>query len=64
MHYYNCATGQIAQMNSQKADKDGNVWVQIDGKCPEKKDYEKFIKEFNSIGQIKYHPKDVDENLE
>lgn len=49
MHYYNCATGQIAQMNSQKADKDGNVWVQIDGGVPQMVNWEEFLTEFNSI---------------
>ena len=34
MIYYNPTTNQTAQVNSDKADKDGKVWVQIDGAMP------------------------------
>lgn len=44
--YYNPATGQTAIVNSDKADKDGNVWVEIDGGLPQKVNWERFVKEF------------------
>lgn len=47
--YYNPKTHQTAKVNSDKADKDGNVWVQIDGGFPKQVNWDNFLKEFNSI---------------
>lgn len=47
--YYNLTTNQTAKVNSTQADKDGNVWVQIDGGEPKMVNWETFLKEFNSI---------------
>ena len=44
--YYNPKTGETAKVNSQKADKDGSVWVEINGGIPEKENWKKFISEF------------------
>lgn len=35
--YYNPTTGDTAKVNSDKADKNGDVWVEINGGMPEKK---------------------------
>ena len=51
--YHNPTTNQTAQVNSDKADKDGNVWVEIDGAMPQIVNWEKFLTEFNSIGNQK-----------
>lgn len=48
--YYNPITHQTATINSDKADKDGNVWVEIDGALPIKINYEQFIKAFKGMG--------------
>ena len=48
--YYNPTTHQTATCNSDKADKDGNVWVEIDGALPTKIKYEQFIKAFKGMG--------------
>lgn len=48
--YYNPTTHQTAIINSDKADKDGNVWVEIDGALPIKINYEQFIKTFKEMG--------------
>lgn len=48
--YYNPTTHQTATCNSDKADKDGNVWVEIDGQLPQKANYEQFIKAFKGMG--------------
>ena len=53
--YYNHATGQTAKVNSDKADKDGNVWVEIDGGLPELFNWERFVKEF-ILANIKDEP--------
>ena len=53
--YYNPTTGQTAQVNSDKADKDGNVWVEIDGRLPQKVNWERFVKEF-ILANIKDEP--------
>ena len=53
--YYNTTTGDTAKVNSEKADKDGNVWVEIDGRVPEKRNWEEFIKEF-SLASVKIEP--------
>lgn len=47
--YYNPTTNQTAKVNSTKADKDGNVWVQIDGGMPQMVNWEVFLREFNSL---------------
>ena len=47
--YYNLTTNQTAQVNSEKADKDGNVWVEIDGAMPRLMNWQEFIRDFNSI---------------
>ncbi len=47
--YYDPATRQTATCNSDKADKDGNVWVEINGGMPQKKNWSKFIAEFKVI---------------
>lgn len=47
--YHNPTTHQTAKVNSDKADKDGNVWVQIDGGMPKLVNWEVFLREFNSI---------------
>lgn len=47
--YYNPATNQTAKVNSTQADKDGNVWVEIDGGFPKQVNWDNFLKEFNSI---------------
>lgn len=44
--YYNPTTGDTAKVNSDKADKDGNVWVEIDEGLPQKVNWERFVKEF------------------
>lgn len=44
--------GQIAKVISDKADADGNVWVEIDGQIPVKINWEEFLKRF-SLGAIK-----------
>lgn len=38
-------TGQVVQVNSVKADKDGMIWLEKDGKT-EKISYEKFVKDY------------------
>ena len=48
--YYNPTTHQTATCNSDKADKDGNVLVEIDGQLPIKINYEQFIKTFKEMG--------------
>ena len=48
--YYNPTTNQTATCNSDKADKDGNVWVEIDGALPIKINYEQFIRAFKEMG--------------
>ena len=48
--YYNPTTHQTATINSDKADKDGNVWVEIDSALPTKINYEQFIKAFREMG--------------
>ena len=50
--YYNPMTGQTAKVNSDKADKDGNVWVKIGDESPIKINWEEFLKRF-SLGVIK-----------
>lgn len=47
--YYNPTTNQTAKVNSNKADKDGNVWVQIDGGMPKLVNWDEFLRGFNSI---------------
>lgn len=47
--YYNPTTGDTAKVNSKQADKDGNVWVEINGGMPEKRNWKKFISEFKVI---------------
>lgn len=47
--YHNPETDETAKINSEKADKDGNVWVQIDGDTPKLMNYNKFIKNFNRM---------------
>lgn len=47
--YYNPATNQTAKVNSTQADKDGNVWVQIDGGMPKLMNWNEFLKAFNGI---------------
>ena len=42
--YYNEQNNQLAKVNSSKADKDGNIWVEIDGKAPVPMNYDDFIK--------------------
>lgn len=49
MKYYNPETEQTARVNSEKADKDGNVWVEIDGGMPKLVNWDEFLKAFNSI---------------
>lgn len=44
--YYNPTTGDTAKVNSDKADKDGNVWVEINGGMPEKRNWSDFIEKF------------------
>mgnify|MGYP000874012975 CR=1 FL=1 len=41
--------GKIAKVLSDKADINGDVWVEIDGQMPVKINWEEFLKEFNSI---------------
>lgn len=53
--YYNFETGQTAIVNGDKADKDGNVWVEIDGGLPQKVNWERFVKEF-ILANIKDEP--------
>lgn len=50
LRYYNPNTNQTATVNSDKADADGNVWVEIDGQMPVKINWEEFLKEFNGLG--------------
>ncbi|MDO4440553.1 MAG: hypothetical protein Q4B81_00030 [Moraxella sp.] len=45
--YYNPKTGQTDRVN--KADKDGNVWVEIDGGMPVKMNWHEFLIEFNTL---------------
>lgn len=47
--YYNPTTGDTAKVNSDKADKNGDVWVEIDGGMPKKENWAKFISEFKEI---------------
>ena len=47
--YYNPTTGDTAKVNSDKADKDGNVWVEINGGMPKKENWAKFISEFKEM---------------
>lgn len=47
--YHNPTTNQTAKVNSTQADKDGNVWVQIDGGMPQMVNWGEFLREFNSI---------------
>lgn len=47
--YYNPKTGQTARVNSQQADNDGNVWVEIDGGMPVKMSWHEFLREFSSL---------------
>lgn len=47
--YYNPKTGQTAKVNSDKADKDGNVWVEIDGGMPVKMNWHEFLRKFSSL---------------
>lgn len=47
--YYNEQNNQLAKVNSSKADKDGNIWVEIDGKAPVLMNYDDFIKNFRSM---------------
>lgn len=49
MTYYNPTTNQTAKVNSTQADKDGNVWVQIDGGMPQMVNWDEFLKAFNSL---------------
>ena len=49
LRYYNPNTNQTATVNSDKADADGNVWVEIDGQMPVKINWEEFLKEFNGL---------------
>lgn len=51
--YHNPTTGDTAIINSDKADKDGNIWVEIDGKLPEPVNYDEFIHQFTIIGELK-----------
>lgn len=44
--YYNPTTGDTAKVNSDKADKDGDVWIEINGGMPKKENWTKFISEF------------------
>lgn len=53
--YYNPMTEQTAKVNSDKADKDGNVWVEIDEGLPQKVNWERFVKEF-ILANIKDEP--------
>lgn len=48
-YYYNPKTGQTAKVNSDKADKDGKVWVEIDGAMPVKMDWREFLRRFSSL---------------
>ena len=47
--YHNPTTNQTSQVKSNKADKDGNVWVQIDGGMPQMVNWDEFLKAFNSL---------------
>ncbi|WFF39273.1 hypothetical protein LU290_03355 [Moraxella nasibovis] len=49
--YYNPKTGQTAKVN--KADKDGKVWVEIDGGMPVKMNWREFLREFRTLGVSK-----------
>ncbi len=42
--------GKIAKVLSDKADINGDVWVKIGDESPIKINWEKFLKEFNSLG--------------
>ena len=42
--------GKIAKVLSDKADINGDVWVEIDGQMPVKINWEEFLKEFNGLG--------------
>ena len=44
--YYNPTTGDTAKVNSDKADKNGDVWVEINGGMPKKENRTKFKSEF------------------
>lgn len=47
--YYNPSTGDTAKVNSDKADKNGDVWVEINGGMPEKKNWSEFLSKFKVI---------------
>ena len=47
--YYNPTTHQTAKVNSTKADKDGNVWVQIDGSVPQMVNWDEFLRELIAL---------------
>lgn len=47
--YYNPTTGQTAKVNSEKADKDGNVWVEINGGEQQKMNWSEFLSKFKGI---------------
>ncbi|STZ14027.1 Uncharacterised protein [Moraxella caviae] len=51
--YLNLTTNQTAKVNSQKADDNGDVWVEIDGGMPVKRNWDEFISEFNCM--VKEH---------
>lgn len=51
--YYNPTAHQTATINSDKADKDGNVWVEIDGQLPQKINYDEFVKNWSIGHEIK-----------
>ncbi|WII94683.1 hypothetical protein LU276_06545 [Moraxella haemolytica] len=51
--YLNPATDQTAVINSDKADKDGKIWVEINNALPTKMSYDEFITKFTSIGELK-----------
>lgn len=47
--YYNPTTGDTAKVNSDKADKNGDVWIEINSGMPQKENWAKFISEFKEI---------------
>lgn len=51
--YLNPATDQTAVINSDKADKDGKIWVEINHTPPVKMSYDEFISQFTTIGELK-----------
>lgn len=51
--YHNPTTGDTAILNSDKADKDGNIWVEINNALPIKMSYDEFITKFTSMGELK-----------